>query len=45
MKKEKKRSTMKRRDFLKASAAAGAAGAAVTLEGASDILEECGRQY
>ena len=30
---------MKRRDFLKASAVAGAASAAVSLEGASGILE------
>jgi NAD-dependent dihydropyrimidine dehydrogenase PreA subunit len=38
MKKQKK--TMKRRDFLKASAAAaGAASAAASLEGASNILE------
>ena len=35
MKKAKKRGAMKRRDFLKASAAAGAA---VTLEGASGVL-------
>lgn len=36
MKKAKKRVAMKRRDFLKASAAAGAA---VTLEGASGVLK------
>ena len=39
MKKEKKRPGMKRRDFLKAGAAAGAAGAAATLERAGGILE------
>jgi NAD-dependent dihydropyrimidine dehydrogenase PreA subunit len=36
MKKTKKSAAMKRRDFLKAGAAAGAA---VTLEGASDVLK------
>jgi len=39
MKKNKKIPAMKRRDFLKASAVAGAAGAAVSLEGCSGILE------
>ena len=39
MKKQKKSRTIKRRDFLKASAVAGAASAAVSLEGAGGILK------
>jgi len=39
MKKQKKIPAMKLRDFLKASAVAGAAGAAVSLEEACCILE------
>jgi NAD-dependent dihydropyrimidine dehydrogenase PreA subunit len=39
MKKQKKSPAMKRRDFLKASAVAGAAGAVVSLEGAGGMLE------
>jgi hypothetical protein len=39
MKKQKKVSDMKRRDFLKASAVAVAAGAGVSLEGTRSILE------
>jgi NAD-dependent dihydropyrimidine dehydrogenase PreA subunit len=39
MKKQEKRLEMKRRDFLKAGAVAGAAGAVVSLEGAGGILE------
>jgi NAD-dependent dihydropyrimidine dehydrogenase PreA subunit len=39
MKKQKKSVAMKRRDFLKTSAVAGAASAVVSLEGASGILE------
>jgi NAD-dependent dihydropyrimidine dehydrogenase PreA subunit len=39
MKKQKKSLEMKRRDFLKASAVAGATGAAASLEKASGILE------
>jgi NAD-dependent dihydropyrimidine dehydrogenase PreA subunit len=39
MKKQMKIPAMKRRDFLKASAAAGAAGAVVSLERASGMLE------
>ena len=44
MKKQKKSRTMKRRDFLKASAVAGAASAAVSLEGAGGILQGSSRQ-
>ena len=39
MKKQKKSGAMKRRDFLKAGAVAGAAKAAISFEGASDILQ------
>ncbi len=39
MRKQKTGSGIKRRDFLKAGAAAGAAGAAVSLEKAGGILE------
>jgi hypothetical protein len=39
MKKQKKVPDMKRRDFLKASAVAVAAGAGVSLEGTRGILE------
>jgi NAD-dependent dihydropyrimidine dehydrogenase PreA subunit len=39
MKKQKKSGAMKRRDFLKASAVAGVAKAAVSFEGASSLLQ------
>lgn len=39
MKKEKEGIAMNRRDFLKASVAAGAVGAAVALEGSGNVLE------